>query len=198
MLEKILSCALAIFLAAGSAEAAAPKSATPPAVVVEAARVQSGPVERTIEAVGNLISNESVVLSPEISGRVAEIFFDEGAAVTAGMPLIRLDDSIYKAQLAQANASLILSEANHKRAEELYKQQSGTGRARCSSRHKVQGRRCGPGLRARCRRKARWRCRPRRSAAGSNHRRPGTDALRSGPGRARPPPPRPRRQCPAG
>ncbi|MBI2234493.1 MAG: efflux RND transporter periplasmic adaptor subunit [Micavibrio aeruginosavorus] len=130
MLEKILSCALVIFLAAGSAQAAAPKNAAPPAVAVEAARVQSEPVERTIEAVGNLISNESVVLSPEISGRVAEIFFEEGAAVTSGMPLIRLDDSIYKAQLAQANASLILSEANHKRAEELYKQQSGTGRAR--------------------------------------------------------------------
>lgn len=134
MLEKLFACAFAILLAANAAQAAAPGgNKTPPPTAVEAARVQSGPVERTIEAVGNLISNESVVLSPEIAGRIAEILFDEGQAVTSGTPLIRLDDSIYKAQLAQANASLILSEANHKRAEELYKQQSGTGRARDES-----------------------------------------------------------------
>lgn len=121
---KLLFLAFLVF--AGPAYASG-KSA--PATAVEASRVASTPLERSIEAVGNLISNESVVLSPEIAGRVTEITFKEGQDVLKGAQLLRLDDSIYKAQLAQAEAGLSLSQANYKRSEELFKKQTGTGRA---------------------------------------------------------------------
>lgn len=89
-------------------------------VTVEAAPIKTEHLERTIDAVGSLVSNESVVMSPEIAGRITGIEFEEGAPVKKGDVLIRLDDSIYKAQLSQARAALGLSQANHKRAVELY------------------------------------------------------------------------------
>lgn len=108
-----------------------PAAAAPIPVEVDTVSMQA--VERSIDAVGNLISNESVVLSPEISGRVSEILFEEGQEVTKGTPLVRLDDNIYKAQLAEAQAQLPLAKANYERAKTLFAQQSGTGRARDES-----------------------------------------------------------------
>ena len=131
MIIKTVFYSFVLALATGMAFAAAPGAGgPPPATSVEAVRVASGKLERSIEAVGNLISNESVVLSPEIAGRVTEILFEEGQEVTLDTPLIRIDDSIYKAQLAQAQASLVLSQANYNRAQELLKSQTGTVRNR--------------------------------------------------------------------
>lgn len=102
--------------------------ATPPAqapATVEVQTVKASSLDRTIEAVGSLISNESVILTPEIAGRVTEISFEEGREVKQGDVLIRLDDSIYKAQLAQAKAALGLSQSNYQRAEELNRKKIG-------------------------------------------------------------------------
>ncbi len=132
MIKKAALGTLVLVLTTGLAFAAAPRGAggPPSATSVEAARVVTGPLERSIEAVGDLISNESVVLSPEIAGRVIEILFEEGQGVEIDAPLFRIEDSIYKAQLAQAQASLALSQANYNRAQELLKAQTGTARAR--------------------------------------------------------------------
>jgi membrane fusion protein, multidrug efflux system len=100
------------------------------AVPVEAVTVAVERVDLTIPAVGSLRSNESVVLSPEIAGRVVEILGEEGQAVTAGTPIARLDQSVYKAEIAEIEANLALSRANFKRADELLKKNAGTGRAR--------------------------------------------------------------------
>ena len=108
---------------------AAVNTVTPP-VTVEAAPVKLSTVRRQIEAVGSLRSNESVIVRPEISGRITEILFDEGQQVRKGMPLLRLDAAIARAQLEQAKASLVLSKANHERAEDLYRRGAGTQRAR--------------------------------------------------------------------
>jgi membrane fusion protein, multidrug efflux system len=99
-------------------------------ITVEAAPVKLSSVRRQIEAVGSLRSNESVILRPEIAGRITEILFDEGQQVRKGMPLVRLDAAIARAQVEQAKAGLVLSKANHERAEDLYRRGAGTQRAR--------------------------------------------------------------------
>jgi membrane fusion protein (multidrug efflux system) len=100
------------------------------AVAVEAVTVAVERVDLTIPAVGSLRSNESVVLSPEIPGRVVEILGEEGQAVIAGTPIARLDQSVYKAEIAEIEANLALARANFKRADELLKKNAGTARAR--------------------------------------------------------------------
>ena len=59
------------------------------AVPVETAQVTVGPIERRLTAVGSLRSDESVVIRPEIAGRIAEFRFDEGEQVAQGQPLVR-------------------------------------------------------------------------------------------------------------
>lgn len=119
-----------------AATGGAAKPATPaPAqgggpVPVEAAPVRVGSIARTITAVGSTVSNEAVVIRPEVTGRITEIAFTEGQAVTKGTVLFRLDDSVARATLAQAQASLAFSRSDLQRAEELFRQGSGAGRAR--------------------------------------------------------------------
>jgi membrane fusion protein (multidrug efflux system) len=98
-------------------------------VPVEAQPVSRGPVASEVSAVGTLRSNESVVIRPEIDARVTDIHFDEGRAVEAGTLLFSFDDSIARAELADAEASLALSERNFKRAEELFRRGAGTARS---------------------------------------------------------------------
>jgi len=100
------------------------------AVPVEAITVAVERVDLTIPAVGSLRSDESVVLSPEIAGRLVEILVEEGHAVTVGTTIARLDQSVYKAEIAEIQANLALSRANFKRADELFKKKAGTARAR--------------------------------------------------------------------
>lgn len=96
---------------------------------VEAAEVRVGPVEITTEAVGTLLSNESVMLQPEVTGRVVGINFEEGRPVRLGQILIELDSSIERAQLAQEEADLALAQSNFDRARDLRRSNAGTQRA---------------------------------------------------------------------
>ena len=105
----------------------------PPAVFVETAAVRTGTVVRDVAAVGNLRSNESVMISPEIAGRIAEIHFKEGDPVKQGARLVTLDDSIPRAELAQAEARLSLDQRNYERAAELFDRKVGTARSRDES-----------------------------------------------------------------
>lgn len=97
---------------------------------VEAATVRSETLVRSIPAVGTLHSIESVVVRPEIAGRIEKIAFREGERVEAGSALLTLDDSILRAQLAEARASLQLSKANYQRANELFQKKVGSAQAR--------------------------------------------------------------------
>lgn len=89
------------------------------AVPVEVATVAMAPVAEEVTAVGTLRSNESVVVRPEISGRIAAIGFAEGTRVEKGAVLVALDASVQEAELGQARANLALRERNIRRTEEL-------------------------------------------------------------------------------
>jgi membrane fusion protein (multidrug efflux system) len=111
-----------------------PDSSTPQAAAmampVETAKVAVDTVVSAISAIGTLQSSESVVLGPEIAGRISEIRFKEGERVEAGDVLVKLDTEVLEATLAQARANLTLSKANYDRAKTLASQGTGTVRAR--------------------------------------------------------------------
>ncbi|KZD12586.1 efflux RND transporter periplasmic adaptor subunit [Oceanibaculum pacificum] len=102
-------------------------SAAPP---VEVAKVTIDTVRREINAVGSLLPNESVILQPEISGRISRILFEDVQKVERGAALVELDKEILQAELAQAEANLALARANFDRADTLLKQGTGTARTR--------------------------------------------------------------------
>ena len=91
-------------------------------VTVEVAQVATATVQEDVDAVGTLRSNESVVVRPEISGRIERLNFTEGAPVQKGQIIVALDDAVPAAELAQAKANLALAESNYQRTQELERQ----------------------------------------------------------------------------
>jgi membrane fusion protein (multidrug efflux system) len=80
--------------------------------------------------VGSLQSDESVKIAPEIAGRVAELPFQEGRPVAQGAVIVKLDDSLARAEIDQATARFELAEANLDRASRLAKTGAGTQQGR--------------------------------------------------------------------
>lgn len=73
-------------------------------------------------AVGSLRSRQGVVLRPEVSGRVAQINFVDGARVQRGQLLVQLDDTLQQAQAQQAEAQAAIARTNLQRSRELLAQ----------------------------------------------------------------------------
>ena len=89
---------------------------------VEVAQVKTLALQDDAQAVGTLRSRQSVTLRPEVSGRIAQIAFADGARVRRGQLLVQLDDVLQRAELSQAQAQLSIARANLKRNEELVAQ----------------------------------------------------------------------------
>jgi membrane fusion protein, multidrug efflux system len=89
------------------------------AVAVEAAIARGATTTTDIRAIGSLRSDESVQIASEIAGRIEEIKFTEGAIVAAGDELVKLDDDLAVAQVADAKARFELADANNARAKQL-------------------------------------------------------------------------------
>ncbi len=104
----------------GQPRGAGAAAARPPAV--EVARVEVTRFTDEAQAVGSLRSRQSVVLRPEVSGRVTQLNFHDGQRVHRGQLLVQLDDQLPLAQLQQAQAELSIAQANHKRNQELVAQ----------------------------------------------------------------------------
>jgi len=86
---------------------------------VEVVQLQPVRVQESISAVGSLRSNESVVLRPEVSGRIARIGFRDGQPVRRGQLLVGLDATLNEAEVAQARAEFDLANSNLRRTEDL-------------------------------------------------------------------------------
>ena len=125
---RIFIIAVVIFAALWTAKSyfndksgAKPDKTTTKIIHVEATAVTLGSLTQSINAVGNLISNESVEIKTEIDGRVASIAFKDGQEVKAKDPLFVLDDGVQQAELAKAKANMVLATNNVKRANTLAK-----------------------------------------------------------------------------
>jgi membrane fusion protein (multidrug efflux system) len=92
----------------------------PPAVSVETAK--STQFQQSILATGTLSAMQGIMVKPEITGRVSQIFFKSGQDVNQGTPLISLNQDILQAQLKLNQANLVLRKQQFKRSQELVKE----------------------------------------------------------------------------
>ncbi|HMM97385.1 MAG TPA: efflux RND transporter periplasmic adaptor subunit [Anaerolineales bacterium] len=72
-----------------------------------------------LKASGTIAARE-VNIAPQIGGQVVSVSVEEGAQVKAGDELFRLDDSLFKAQRAQAEAAVKLAESAVSSAKAQY------------------------------------------------------------------------------
>ncbi len=95
---------------AAAAPAAVPATAVPPAAEFAIRIAGTGLVEPRGEALS---------LGTEVAGLVREVLVTPGQVVTAGAPLVRLDDRTATARLGQARAALALAQARRDRLAAL-------------------------------------------------------------------------------
>ncbi len=113
----ILSAAILAFISGCEKRAPSGFERPPASVSVAAATQQDVPVY--IDNVGKTVAREVVSIQPQVSGRITEIHFEDGAELKKGDMLFTIDPDPYKAQLDSAKATL----AEKKAALELAKLQ---------------------------------------------------------------------------
>ena len=95
--------------AAGGGGGAGARAAAGP-VPVEVAVARTDTIVDAITATGQIEPLQSIQLRPEVDGRLVEIMVREGAEVSKGTPLFKVDDQELKAQVARAQADRDLAQ----------------------------------------------------------------------------------------
>ncbi len=83
-----------------------------PPVPVEVASVSTGNIAAIINYSGNLEPENSLSLVSIVPGAIEEVMVNVGDEVRAGDPILRIEDTTYRAQLKQAEAGLTVAQAN--------------------------------------------------------------------------------------
>jgi multidrug efflux system membrane fusion protein len=96
--------------------------------LVTAAKVEIRPMPIDLKAVGSVESQQSVTITPQVTGIITKINFQPGAHVTAGQVLFEIESDTFNATLEQAEATLqrdqaqlVYLEADAKRYASLVK-----------------------------------------------------------------------------
>jgi membrane fusion protein, multidrug efflux system len=104
------------FSLAGCVNKAQQNFARPPAPVTVAAAV-SQDVANYLDSLGKIVARETVAIQPQVSGRIMQIHFADGANVKRGQLLFTIDPRPFEANLKQAQANLSRDVAMKKQAE---------------------------------------------------------------------------------
>ena len=72
--------------------------------------------EQGLKASGTIEATD-VTISPEIGGRVVEVLVTDGDAVSKDQPVVRLDDTLLRAQLKQVEANIQAVQAQQRAAQ---------------------------------------------------------------------------------
>jgi membrane fusion protein (multidrug efflux system) len=98
-----------------------PAAVAAQAVMVEAFSVQPETILVSISTVGTILANESVVIKPEVPGKLTDIGFREGEFVARGRKLFQLDTDLIDAEYREITANLAFARAQYERALSLKK-----------------------------------------------------------------------------
>lgn len=88
-------------------------------VGVEVAKVVRQALRDDAQAVGSLRARHSVMLRPELVGRIIALNFKDGGPVRKGQILVQFDDQLQQAEVQQMQAQLAIAQASFKRTQEL-------------------------------------------------------------------------------
>jgi HlyD family secretion protein len=85
--------------------------------LVHSEQVDVGQIKDSILASGSLVFNTQVQLRSEVTGRVEQVFVEEGQRVEKGDMLMRLDTDAFQAEVDRYQALVKQSEIDIKRAQ---------------------------------------------------------------------------------
>ena len=108
--------------AAENADQSTSQAPAGPAIDVAAAEAKEIDWQEKISAIGIAESLQGVDISGSEAGLVADIYFDSGAKVSAGEPLVKLDSSKEEADLKATQAQIPAAKADLERKRKLVKE----------------------------------------------------------------------------
>jgi len=91
----------------------------PPPAQISAAEVKTEAVPRFATGIGSVAAIHQVTINPEVGGRVTKIFFEPGASVKAGDPLVQLNDGPERGDLASYEAQARWAQTTLERSNQL-------------------------------------------------------------------------------
>jgi multidrug efflux system membrane fusion protein len=107
---------VAIAALAGCVNKAQQSFQRPPAPVTVATAVAQD-VSMYLDSLGKIVARETVAIQPQVSGRIMQLHFTDGANVKKGQLLFTIDPRPFEANLKQAQANLARDGALKKQAE---------------------------------------------------------------------------------
>jgi len=111
----------AVLALAGACKSSKTEAAAGAVASVSAAPVKVEPVVRQriaekLTYTGAIEAGQKITITPEVGGRVAKIYVEEGQRVAAGQLLAEMDTESLSLQVKQAEAALSVAEANFQNA----------------------------------------------------------------------------------
>ena len=124
LIPKFIGSKPAEAVAAGTKGSAGKKGVKPVAVSVYIVSPQ--PITDKISSTGTVSADKDVQLRVEASGRVVSVNFNEGAAVTKGQLLLKLNDADLQASFSKSQATLSLAQERETRQKTLFEKEVGS------------------------------------------------------------------------
>lgn len=112
----LLLLTLSLLLSACGQQQGTEKAASPPPPKAGYLVVQEQPFTLVNELPGRTSAYQVAEVRPQISGLIEERLFEEGQSVEAGQALYRIDDKLYRAAVASAEADLADARASRESA----------------------------------------------------------------------------------
>lgn len=122
-MKQVVLFVLACLVGSGCGPKKADGPGAMPSIQVVAVAARRQPVSETLSLVGSTAPNEMVEIKAEADGIVQDINFAEGQEVKKGHLLVVLDETRLAAAVAEAGATLKLSQANYERTKQLFRDQ---------------------------------------------------------------------------
>ena len=95
------------------------KASAPAPIKVNGYIAQATVLANQIKVIGTVLANEEVELRSETSGRISKLYFKEGAIVSKGQLLLKMNDLDLQAQLKKVKSQNKLAVDNEKRLKSL-------------------------------------------------------------------------------
>jgi RND family efflux transporter MFP subunit len=95
-------------------------------ISVSVAKVEKQNLTSTRSMVGTIAANNDVAIISETSGKVTAVYAEVGQHVSAGAPIVQIDDELKKAAYISAETNYEKAKKDLERFESLYKQNATT------------------------------------------------------------------------
>ena len=118
MRKYLIITALSVFAAAylSSCSQVQGTQAAPPPQNLPVIALNAAPATTYLEYSANVEGTTNVEIRPQVSGYLDKIYVEEGAYVTQGQPLFKINDRPYDEQLNNAQANSTAAKANQEKA----------------------------------------------------------------------------------